>query len=134
MIPAIGRKRRFQCLGECIDPFRQIECKIIEKITVDGSAPPHPLRRDRVRDAEIIEHPPEGLTLPEGAEIMNPDGAVDAVPGITAHQTARQGVLLDDGHALMQPGKDDPGRKPPDSGTDDQRIKRFLCFHRRPPA
>jgi hypothetical protein len=65
---------------------------------------------------------------------MNPDGAVDAIPGITAHQTTRQGVLLDDGHAVVQSGKDDPGRKPPDSGTDDQRIKRLLCFHRRPPA
>ena len=67
------------------------------------------LHRHRFRDAQKIEHPPEGLPLPEGAEIMNPNGAIDAIPGITAHQTARQGVLLDDGHAVVQPGKDDPG-------------------------
>ncbi len=58
-----------------------------------------------IRDAQIIEHPPERLTLPEGAEIMNPDGAVEAVPEITAHQTARQGILLDDGHTQVAAGR-----------------------------
>ena len=86
----------------------------------------HPLRRHRFCDAQKIEHPAEGLTLSEGTEIMNPDGAVNAVPGITAHQAARQRILLDNGYAMVQPGKDDPGRKPSDSGADDQRIKRLL--------
>ncbi len=51
MIVAIGWRSSgnacFQRLGECIDPFRQIERKIIEKVTVDGAVLPHPLRRHR---------------------------------------------------------------------------------------
>ena len=125
--PPILRKRRRQRIGECIDPFRQIERKIIEPISVDGTGAPHPLRRRL--NTQIIEHPPERLTLRESPDIMNPDGAVDSVPFVAAHQTARQRIFFNDRHISEQPGKDDPDRKSPDPGTDDQRIKRLLCFH-----
>jgi len=62
---------------------------------------------------------------------MDPDGTIQSFPLITAHQAAREGIFFDDGDAQVQQGKDDPYRQSPDTGTDDKRIKRFICFHRR---
>ena len=56
-----------------------------------------------IRDAQIIAHPPERFSLPEGTEIMNPDGAVQTAPLITAHQAAREGIFFDDGDTKVQP-------------------------------
>ena len=53
---------------------------------------------------------------------MYADGAVHPPPLVTAHQATGKGVLLDDGNAKAEQGKDDSRRKAPDPCADNQRI------------
>ena len=86
--------------------------------------PPRPIRSTAIRSvtprkSQIL---PERFSLPEGTEIVHPDGAVHPLPPVAAHQAAGKGVLLDDGDAKAQQGKDDSRRKASDPGADDQCI------------